>query len=86
MFAVAAPPMPKSDEAFPYCTYASTKIDDQLIELAQAAALLTGRRTVQEYISEVVNAAVARDLNRKPIKRRPPPPKPKGKGRPPRKP
>lgn len=82
MPSVAAPPMPKSDPT--YCTYASTKLDDQLVDLAQAAALLTGRRTIQEYISDAVNEAVARDLKRKPIARRPPPPKPKGKGRPPK--
>jgi hypothetical protein len=69
--ALAAPPMPKSESAN-YCTYASTKIDDEVLPLAQAAALLTGRRTVQELISDAVNEFVAKALGRKPVRRRPP--------------
>jgi hypothetical protein len=78
---LAAPPMPKSDPT-PYCTYANIRIDDQVLPLARAAAALSGDVTIQEFISDAVNAAAAKVLNRKPIQRRTPPPKPHGKGRP----
>lgn len=64
------------------CTYVNTRIDDEVLPLARAAAALSGDVTVQEFISEAVNQAAARVLNRKPVKRRPPPPKPHGKGAP----
>jgi uncharacterized protein (DUF1778 family) len=72
-----APPMPKKTE---YVAYVSTKIDDEVHPLARAAAALQGV-SVQEFISDAVNEAAAKILNRQPVKRRPV--EPKGKGRPP---
>jgi hypothetical protein len=58
-----------------FCEYVGTKIDTEVYPLARAAAALSGNVTVQEFISDAVNAAAAKVLNRKPIKRRPPKPK-----------
>jgi len=58
-----------------FCTYVGTKIDDEVYPLARAAAALSGNVTVQEFISDAINAAAAKVLNRDPIKRRPPEPK-----------
>ncbi len=63
------------------CTYANTRIDDEVLPLARAAAALSGDMTVQEFISTAVSLAAAKVLKRKPITRRPPPPKPHGYGR-----
>lgn len=80
MVTLAAPPM--SEKKSDVCSYASIRIDDQVLPLARAAAALTGDVTVQEFISDAVNVAASRVLKRNPIKRRPAPPKPHGKGRP----
>jgi len=74
--ATAAPTMAEDTD---HCTYTGTKIDDAVLPLAKAAAALSGDVTVQEFISNVVNEAAAKVLARKPIKRRPPPDKPKGR-------
>ena len=63
------------------CTYRNIRIDDEVLPLAIAAAALA-RITVQDFISDVVNIAASRELDRKPITRRPSPPKPRGPGRP----
>ena len=67
------PRMPKSkpEES---CTYVGTKIDDEVLPLARAAAALT-EVDAQDFISDVVNEAASKVLNRAPIKRRPPKPK-----------
>lgn len=59
-----------------YCSYTSTKIDVEVYRVARAAAALSGQ-TAQDYISDVVNEAASRLVNRKPIKRKQPPPHPK---------
>jgi uncharacterized protein (DUF1778 family) len=64
------------------CTYVNTRIDDEVLPLARAAAALSGDVTVQEFISDAVNQVASRILARKPIARRPAPPKPHGKGAP----
>jgi uncharacterized protein (DUF1778 family) len=74
--------MPKKPTAEGFCTYISVKIDDAVLPLARAAAALSGNVATQEFISDAVNRAAAEVLNRDPIKRRPIPPKPHGKGRP----
>ena len=58
-----------------FCKYIGTKIDSEVYPLARAAAALSDNATVQEFISDVVNVAASKILNRKPIKRRPPKPK-----------
>jgi len=65
-----------------YCEYAGTRIDSELLPLARAAAALSDDVSTQEFISDAVNEVAARVLGREPIKRRPPPPRPHGKGRP----
>lgn len=57
-----------------YCTYASSKVDDEVYPLARAAAALRGQ-TTQEFISDVVNEAASKLLKREPVKRRPPEPR-----------
>jgi hypothetical protein len=80
MITLAAPPMSEPKTGF--CSYASIRIDDEVLPLARAAAALSSDVTVQEFISDAVNAAASKVLKRQPIKRRPAPPKPHGKGRP----
>lgn len=69
-----APPMPKETK---HATYDSVKLDDEVHPLARAAAALQQIST-QEFISNAVNEAAAKVLNRTPIKRRPPKPKKRG--------
>ena len=57
-----------------FCEYVGTKIDKEVYPLARAAAALEGL-TAQEFISNAVNLAAAKALNREPIKRRPPKPR-----------
>lgn len=84
-----APIMAEKPVAF--CTYTQVKLDAELTPRVRAAVSKLslaseesgkGRVRVQEYISDLVNADTARILGMKPIKRRPAPPPPKGKGRP----
>lgn len=86
---LTAPVMP--DKSADHCTYTQVKVDDQLTPRVRAAvgklslaAEEAGkpRVSVQEYISDLINADTARILGLKPIKRRPPQPPPHGKGRP----
>jgi len=72
--AVAEPMAKKPDKPSPWCTYASSKVDDEVYPLARAAAALLGQ-TTQEFISDVVNEAASKLLKREPIKRRPPEPR-----------
>ena len=81
MFTALVPRMSKKPEPA-FCTYASVKLDDEVLPLVRAAAALSGDVTVQEFLSDVANEAASRVLKREPLKRRPVPPKPKGKGRP----
>lgn len=73
MNALLDPPMAKSKPT-DHCTYVGTKIDDQVLPLARAAAALSGK-DAQDFISDVLNEAASKILNRPPIKRRPPKPK-----------
>lgn len=57
-----------------FCTYAGVKLDDEVHPLAHAAAVLSGK-ALQDWLSDVANAAAAQVLKREPIKRRPPEPK-----------
>ena len=66
--------MPMADDADLYCRYSVAKIDSELINLAHAASRLRGK-TFQEWLSDVVNDAAAKELGRKPIKRKPPKPR-----------
>jgi hypothetical protein len=76
-------PMAKSKPAPEYCTYAPARLDDEVLPLVEAAAALSKpRKTIGEWLSDVANEAASRQLERKPIARRPAPPKPHGKGRP----
>lgn len=79
---MAALLMSKKPDAL--CTYATIRIDDQVLPLARAAAALSNDMTVQDFVSDAVNEAASRILNRPAIRRRPTPPKPHGKGRPPK--
>lgn len=83
--ALAAPPMPKKPKPGEHASYASVKIDDEVLPLAIAAAALSSPPvTVQELVSDAVNKYASRLLDRDPVNRRPPPPKPHGRGRPPK--
>ena len=53
------------------CTYVSVKIDDQILPLAKAAAALDGQ-SVQDWLSDLANAAASKRLRQKPIERRQP--------------
>jgi hypothetical protein len=68
------PPKKPTETAPNYCTYASSKVDDEVYPLARAAAALRGQST-QEFISDAVNELAAKVLSRQPIKRRAPEPK-----------
>lgn len=71
MFTTLGPGMAKQKE---FCEYVGTKIDKDVLPLARAAAALSGK-DAQDYISDVVNEAASKVVNRAPIKRRPPKPK-----------
>jgi len=53
-----------------HVTYSPCKIDSQVLPLAKAAAALA-LMPVQEWLSNIVNEAAAKQLGMKPIKRRP---------------
>lgn len=57
-----------------YCSYSTAKVDSEVLNAAKAAALLSGK-SFQEWLSDVANDAAAKELNRKPIKRKPPKPR-----------
>jgi len=57
-----------------YCTYASLKIDSEVLAVVKFAADLAGQK-VQEYVSDIMNEISAKATNRKPVKRRPPRPR-----------
>lgn len=80
MAPVATKHMPK--KSTDVCTYASIRIDDEVLPIVRAAAALSGDITIQEFLSDIANEAASRVVKREPIKRRPAPPKPHGKGRP----
>jgi uncharacterized protein (DUF1778 family) len=63
---------PESTEEF--CTYVSVKIDDQVLPLVKAAAALAGE-SVQDWLSDLANAAASKAVSRKPLRRRPKPKK-----------
>ena len=58
-----------------YVSYSPCKIDSQVLPLAKAAAALKSIH-VQEWLSNIVNEAAAKELGMKPIKRRAVRPKP----------
>jgi V8-like Glu-specific endopeptidase len=64
-----------------HCTYKTTKIDAALAFRARAAAAMS-KKSVQEYISDLVNADAARILRLPPVDRLPPPPHPKHPNKP----
>lgn len=64
-------PTPKKSE---FAEYDSVKLDNEVHPFARAAAAILGIST-QEFISNAVNEAAAKVLNRTPVKRRPPKPK-----------
>jgi hypothetical protein len=59
-----------------YCTYSSVKVDAALVWRAKAAAA-KARKTIQEWLSDLVNAEAARELGEKPVRRLPPRPRKK---------
>lgn len=54
------------------CTYVSVKLDDQVLPLVKAAAALA-HQTVQDWLSDLANAAASEQVGRNPITRREPP-------------
>lgn len=58
-----------------YCRYRSGKFDVALTFRIKAAAALQGK-SVQEYMSDALNADSARVVKEEPLKRLPPPPRP----------
>lgn len=62
--------MTMSEEQEQLCTYASVKIDDEVLKRVKGAAGLAGK-SVQDYLSDLANEASAKDLGKKPLKRRP---------------
>jgi hypothetical protein len=67
---LVAEPMSDKKKPVEFCTYISTKIDDQVLPLVGAAASLEGM-SVQDYLSDIANEAASRRLGYKPVKRRP---------------
>lgn len=59
-----------------YAVYVSVKIDVEVLKLAKGAAGVSGL-AVQDYISDVVNVAASKELNRPQVKRKPPRPRAK---------
>lgn len=59
-----------------YCVYASVKMDVALINLAKQAAAKSGK-SIQEWLSDVVNDAASRQVRERPVKRLPPRPRKK---------
>lgn len=57
-----------------YVSYSPCKIDSQVLPLAKAAAALKSIH-FQEWLSNVINEAAAKEFGMKPIKRRPVRPK-----------
>lgn len=64
-----------------YCRYSMTKIDSEVLSRARAAAELDGK-TLQDWISDVINEASADVVKRDPIKRKSNPPHPKKRPKP----
>lgn len=58
-----------------YCRYRSAKVDVALTNRIKAAAALSNK-SVQEYISDALNADSARIVKEAPLKRLKPPPRP----------
>lgn len=65
---------PAIDFAEEGCPYSVVKIDSDILPLAKAVALLENK-PLPEWLSDIVNDAAAKELNRKPIKRKPPKPR-----------
>lgn len=83
MTTLATHPMPKKSAKTPpedeFCEYVSTRLDRDVMPRAIAAAAMSGKKSAQEFISDVVNEAAAKVLGVPPVHRKPPPPKPKGR-------
>lgn len=58
-----------------YCRYRSAKVDVALTMRIKAAAAMSNK-SVQEYISDALNADSAKVVKEPPLKRLPPPPRP----------
>lgn len=72
MTLVATPMSEKTADE--YCRYGSVKLDAEVIPLAKAAALVSGK-TFGEWLSDLANEAQAKTLKRAAIKRKPPKPR-----------
>lgn len=66
--------MSEKPDSVEFCTYSSVKLDSEVLPAVKAAAALD-RLSVQEWLSDLANAAAAKRLGKKPVKRRPPPPR-----------
>jgi hypothetical protein len=64
----------KDDDTGAYCTYSSVKLDSALVWRAKTAAA-KAQKPIQEWLSDLVNEATARELREKPIHRLPPRPR-----------
>lgn len=68
----AAPTMSK--EKAEYARYTTTKVDVDIMHLVKAAAALD-KQNVQDWLSDLANAAAAKRLGQPPVKRKPPKPR-----------
>lgn len=64
----------KAEETTDYCTYGTVKVDEEVMYLVRQAAPKM-RKSVQEYVSDLLNQAAAADLGAKPVKRKLPKPR-----------
>lgn len=79
MALVATAPMAKQKHEEPqesprYCMYASVKIDADLIRPVKHAAL-DANKSIQEFLSDLINEGLSGKQGGKKIHRKPPPPK-----------
>ncbi len=72
-------PMPSDSK---HATYTTIRVDTEIYFRLRAAAAMEEVRTLSEYVSDKLNEVTAKVLKIPPVKRKPPPPKPHGKGRP----
>lgn len=62
------------DKKAEYVRYVATKLDGDILHLVKAAAAME-RKNVQDWLSDIANAAAAERLNVPPVKRKPPKPR-----------
>lgn len=57
-----------------YCRYTTVKVDVEVMPFVKSAAALAGK-SVQEFVSDLLNEATPKASGHKPVKRKQPPPR-----------